>query len=74
MRTNYKLSLGRLATKVEWEGGVLEAIQYGIKGADIADPRVAEEWRQLEQMWSAMEPALVAMNKRLRHVGERSAA
>ena len=74
MGTGYKLSVERLAKRVEWEGGVLEAIQYGIKGADIANPELAEAWHELEQLWSQMEPALVDLNRCLRQGSARSAA
>ena len=41
----------RLADKIEWEGGVLEAVEYGIKVSDLPDgvpEEIADAWGRLE--------------------------
>lgn len=73
MSSEYKLSTGRLAQKVNWEGGVLEAVQYGIKSIDIADPVIARKWKRLEALWSKLEPELVDVSRLLRDATERAA-
>jgi hypothetical protein len=74
MSSGYKLSTGRLAQKVDWEGGVLEAIQYGVKAAEIEDPAIARRWKRLEQLWLKMEPDLVTLARTLRTAQEERAA
>jgi hypothetical protein len=39
-----------LAGKIEWEGGILEALDYGIKTGDMpeGDEELAEAWAKLE--------------------------
>ena len=37
--------------KVEWEGGVMEAVDYGLKVTDLPDDvpaKVADAWHRLE--------------------------
>ena len=45
-----------LAAKVAWEGGAFEALRYGIRSRDIADPELAELWRQMESAYEAISP------------------
>lgn len=58
-------SLRRLAEKVDWEGGVIEALEYGIRSGDIADPEVATVWRRVEQLWSELRPAVRQIERTL---------
>jgi len=44
-----------LRAKVDWEGGVQEAIQYGIMAEDIDDPKVAELWKLAESAQAMFE-------------------
>ncbi len=43
-------SRSELAGKIEWEGGILEALDYGIKTADMpeGDTELTEAWAKLE--------------------------
>ena len=43
-------SRSALAGKIEWEGGILEALDYGIKTADMpeSDTELTEAWAKLE--------------------------
>ena len=39
-----------LAAKIEWEGGILETVDYGIKAGDMpgGDTELTEAWAKLE--------------------------
>ena len=43
-------SRSALAGKIEWEGGLLESLDYGIKTADMpeGDTELTEAWAKLE--------------------------
>ena len=45
-----------LAAKVEYEGGTFEALKYGIRSSDIADPEIAALWHDLEERYQALSP------------------
>jgi len=47
-----------LAAKIEWEGGVLEALDYGITTGDMpeGDAELAEAWGKLEAAWKQLSP------------------
>lgn len=49
------MTLDEFATKVEWEGGVVDALRYGLKADDLKDddPRALE----LYEVWEALESA-----------------
>jgi hypothetical protein len=66
MDSRSKLSLRRLADKVGWEGGILAAIDYGIRSEDIADPEVAALWAKIEGLYDQMTPALGRLDVRIR--------
>lgn len=53
----------RFAAKVEWEGGILDALDYGLKhtdldpdDADSADLRAA--WKELEEKYASIAPTV----------------
>lgn len=52
-----------LKAKVEWEGGVLAALDYGIKPEDI-------EGDELRDAWEAVRAAYIALNPLIRIVEE----
>lgn len=35
--------------KIEWEGGVLEALYYGIKSDDFDNMELRQAWKELEE-------------------------
>lgn len=35
--------------KIEWEGGVLEALDYGIKSDDFDNMELRQVWKELEE-------------------------
>lgn len=48
------MNIEELAAKVEWEGGVMEAIQYGIKTTDF-DADITERFPELVDAWDNLE-------------------
>ena len=60
------LTVARLAHKVDWEGGILEAIEYGVTREQIADPEAAELWGRLETLYSEMTPAMSRLHRLMR--------
>jgi hypothetical protein len=48
----------RLASKIDWEGGLLDAIDYGIKATDMpeGDDELAKAWKKLEDAYSEVVP------------------
>lgn len=56
-----KWSKQRVAENADWEGGVFELYQWGLRGSDIEDPELAEAWDALalaEQLIDAVEALL----------------
>jgi hypothetical protein len=53
-----KLSNEDLSRKIRWEGGILAALDYGIRAADVADPEVRKLWARLERSYRTLEPLL----------------
>lgn len=45
--------------KVEWEGGIEDALAYGLSSEDCDDPEVADLWRKLE----AFQPIMNRFNQ-----------
>lgn len=55
-----------LAAKVEWEGGVLATLEWGMRSEDIADEGLAADWRELERLYDAIRPLLRSVQAKLR--------
>jgi hypothetical protein len=71
IRSMAKMNNERLATKVDWEGGVLPAITYGIRANQIADPEIAALWSEAEKTHALLEPVIRDIERRLRTVNQR---
>lgn len=39
------------AAKVSWEGGILEALDYGLTAEDLPPGALRDAWRDLETAW-----------------------
>ncbi len=50
-----------LARKVRWEGGALDAIEYGIRSEQIDDPDMQALWRELEERYRALTPLVISI-------------
>lgn len=55
--------LGALASKVDWEGGVLEAIEYGIKPEEVPEGELRELWTKACALHAELEPVLKQIGK-----------
>jgi hypothetical protein len=54
-----------LAHKVNWEGGVLGALQYGVRSDQIADPALARRWKEIEQLYVRLAPKVSDLQRDL---------
>lgn len=54
-----------LARKVEWEGGVLGALEYGIRSEEIDDPELSTLWRRMEGLYDQLRPSIRLTNRLL---------
>ena len=61
-----QMTLIELATKVDWEGGPLEALEFGISADDVADDAVRALWQQLQDQYRALSPLVREIQTRLR--------
>ena len=61
-----RFTTDELAKKVRWEGGALDAIEYGIRSEQIDDPELRELWRDLEDRYRALTPLVTQIAIRLR--------
>lgn len=55
------MTRGNFASKIEWEGGIFEALDYGLKHTDLSadDPDAAAlraAWAELEAAYDALRP------------------
>jgi len=55
-----------LAHKVDWEGGVLGALQYGVTCDDIADAALARRWAKIERLHKQLMPLVSDLERDLR--------
>lgn len=56
--TRYE-SRAELAGKIDWEGGLEDALYYGIRDEDMpaGDAEMFEAWRVMQDAWKAYEHA-----------------
>lgn len=66
MDAHKKFSLATLARKVDWEGGVLAALEYGVRAEDIEDPKLRALWEQVEIGYRSLTPLVTQISKELR--------
>lgn len=53
---NEPMTLEDFAAKVDWEGGVIDAIDYGLKPEDAPEGELRDLWRQACDLFKQMEP------------------
>jgi hypothetical protein len=66
MRNTKVMTAKDLADKVHWEGGIVSALEYGIRSEEINDPELASLWRRLEGLYDQLRPSIVATERLLR--------
>ena len=47
-----------LAYKINWEGGVLATLDYGLEPDDIVDPELRAAWAELRELHDRMRPLI----------------
>lgn len=62
---SYNMTDQEFAQKVAWEGGVLDALEYGLKRSDLTDQdgRLAIAWASLSAKWDALQHDLVTVER-----------
>ena len=39
-----------VANKIDWEGGIVETLMWGLRSEDIEDDLLAKAWKELEDL------------------------
>ena len=55
-----------VAQKIQWEGGILGALEYGLRSDEIEDPELATLWRRLESLYDQIRTPMMATDRLLR--------
>ena len=56
-------AIDQLYHKIRWEGGVMEAMEWGIHHEDIEDPDIAAKWKVAEELYSQLRMLLPHLQK-----------
>lgn len=56
-------AMRRFARKVRWEGGVLNAIDYGMHSNDVPDAQIALTWAEAEDLYGRLRPILSRLDE-----------
>lgn len=54
-----------LAYKIRWEGGVMAALDYGLRSDDIDDPDLRAAWHRLQSLHAELRPLVRDFERRL---------
>lgn len=65
MTTRQRLDTRALDRCVRQHGGILEAIEWGIRSDAIEDPELATVWRRIEAEYEEMRRSLVLASRML---------
>jgi hypothetical protein len=65
MNDREMMNARELARKVEWEGGVLGALEYGIRSEEVDDPELATLWHRMETIYEQLRPSIRLANQLL---------
>lgn len=59
-------TLEDLAAKIDWEGGIVDTLDCGLRSTDIADPQAAAIWAELERIYdNQMYPLMERLHELL---------
>ncbi len=67
-----ELSGEEFVAKVDWEGGVVDALEYGMRSTDLGpdEYRLADAWLRVEHAWREhMLPAINGYRKVVHDLG-----
>lgn len=57
------------AAKIEWEGGIPDALEYGLKSEDCEPGELHDAWKNLEVGWNSIQKAMKAVEGILDEIG-----
>ena len=60
---NSRMTIEELASKVEWEGGVEGALDYGVTSDDIEDPQLSALWAKATEAHAVLQYIVADINK-----------
>lgn len=60
-----------LASKIEWEGGIIATLEYGLRSEEIGDIYLRVVWRDMEVLYDKIRPKIVEMRRALTVAPER---
>jgi hypothetical protein len=65
-----------VADKIEWEGGIMEALDYGLRTTDMpeGDDELTEAWGKLAAAYRELTPLVDAVGKLLNGARSESVA
>jgi hypothetical protein len=63
--TRTRLNTKALERRVRQHGGILEAIEWGLRSEAIEDPELATVWRGIEAHYEEMRRSLVVASRML---------
>lgn len=46
------------AAKIEWEGGITDALDYGLKAEQCVPGELHDAWAKLEAVWVSAQPEI----------------
>jgi hypothetical protein len=59
--TSRHYTLNELRRKIDYEGGVFYALEWGIQPDDIDDPTARELWHRIEDAYNNVHPDITAL-------------
>jgi len=62
-----KMTEQEFARKVEGEGGIIGALEYGLRASELADQesQLAKRWHHLEKGWAKLQPRVANVEELL---------
>ena len=66
MTTSKSIDRNELRDLVRMYGGVLGAIEYGVRSDSISDPELATAWQRVEERYQEIRPNLTVLGTMLK--------
>lgn len=51
------------AAKIEWEGGIPDALEYGLKSEDCEPGELRNAWKDLEDRWKTLQKPMSVVER-----------
>lgn len=68
--TEQPMTPANFNAKIEWEGGIIEALDYGLKPADAPEGPLRDAWTRAYDLWQQMEPVIREIDELLEAIDE----